>query len=55
MSLEPLLTVTNPATTDLTRIRRVAPAVLSAATLSEAWLRKIGARTQNCDRLWHRL
>ena len=43
MSFEPRFTVTNAITADLTRIERVR-GFLEAATLSEEWIRRMGAR-----------
>ena len=43
MSFEPRFTVTHAITTDLTRIER-ARGFLGAATLSEDWIRQMGAR-----------
>ena len=43
MSFEPRFTVTHAITTDLTRIER-ARGFLEAATLSEDWIRQMGAR-----------
>ena len=43
MSFEPSFTVTHAITADLTRIER-ARGFLEAATLSEDWIRQMGAR-----------